>query len=377
MILTKVLIHCFGREFYRANAGFLLAAVILVIGYGLFIKTAGHIPEGQSLTINLILLVHFLQTPAITLVVCALWLIYTIKCWRYTWMASKREDQLFWRYGATSLSYTQQFIAWFLFQVYLFIPLLFYWIIVVLYGLYTHRYEVLCYSGIYLLILTVISTLLYTYHFNSLSFDKPYRLFSLSSAFKRWPKPLWSLFLWELLYHNRGALLITKGISCLFIIAFYRLFADVDQVTRTATLMALGIGLAHSVLIYRDQLFTERHLYFVRQLPYQPTYLYAQQCLTYSLMLLPELLWCAFSFRPSIALLLICLIISKLLLIRSLADRIGQHMRRYLQWVFIDFFVTVLVILYDLPWLIIGINTAIAMFIYFSSYYKREALSIK
>ncbi|GAA4791082.1 hypothetical protein GCM10023231_18750 [Olivibacter ginsenosidimutans] len=376
MVFAKVLIKCFGREFYRINAGFLSASIILIIGYGLFIKSAGHVPEGQSLTINLILLIHFLQTPAITLVVCLLWLLYTIKCWRYMWKTSKRHDQLFWRYSATSIAYTRQLIAWTLFQTYLFIPLLFYWMVVLLYGLYTQHYEAPFYSGIYLLLLTWGSALLYLYRFNSLTFDQARFMLQWTRVFKQWPKPPWSLFLLELLCHGKLNLMVTKGISLALIIAFYTLFYDVDQPTRTAALIVLSISIAHAVLVYRDQLFTEHHLYFFHQFPYRPIFMYLQRWITYTILLLPELIWCIFHFQFGTTTLLIALSISSLLLIRSLADIIGQHMRRYLQWVFIVFFLSIFFLLYDASWLLIGINMVIAVLTYLGNYYNRETLSI-
>lgn len=376
MMVAKLLIKCYGKEFYKINAGFLIASFTMLIGYGLFIKTAGHIPQGQSLTINFILLIHFLQTPIITLLACFIWLIYSIKCWRYVWKKSRQEEQLFWRYSTTSMHLSRQFVNWFFFQLYLFLPLIFYWIIVLIYGLFTQQYETTSLSGLYLIVLTLISAGIYLYRFNFYPFGKQH-IMGPDFGISKWPKPICSLFLYHIFYHKKLSYLLSKCFSVLFIVSFYKLFYDVDQISRTAGLIALSIALTHAVLAYQDYIFAETQLYFLKQFPYKRWQLYVNIICTYSLLLLPECVWFGITFSFSQALLLSALSISNILVIRTLPDLIGTNMRTFLKGAFSIFFIAVILLLYDLSGYIILINTLLAAAIFYRSYYTKESVAIK
>jgi len=376
MTVAKLLIKCYGKEFYKINAGFLIASFIMIIGYGLFIKTAGHIPQGQSLTINFILLIHFLQTPIITLLTCFLWLIYSLKCWRYIWKTSRHEDQLFWRYSATSMRLSRQFASWFIFQLYLSLPLICYWIIVLIYGLFTQHYGTALLSGLYLITLALISAGLYLYRFNFYPFGKQHTLWQ-NLGMSSWPKPIFSLFLYAIFYHKKLSYLLSKCFSALLIISFYKLFYDVDQIFRTAGIIALCIALAHAVLAYQDYIFTKTHLYFVKQFPYARSKIYFNIICTYVLLLLPEWLWYGIVFTFPQALFLLGLSISSILVIRSLPDLIGTNMRTFLKWVFSIFFISIILLLYDLAGYLIIINILLATEIFYRSYYTKESITIK
>jgi len=375
MVLARLLIKCYGKEFYKINAGFLITAFTVIIGYGLFIKTAGHIPEGQALTINFILLLQFLEAPVMTLMVCFLWLIYSIKCWRYVWKMSLREDQVFWRYSATSISLSKQFANWLFFQWYLFLPLAFYWVIATVYGLFTQHYQASLFSGAYLTGLTLLSAALYLYRFNFYPFGKQgtSQLFTMRNC----PKPVFSLFLFEILSNTKLNLLLTKSISLLLIIGFYQLFDDVDQIARTAGIIALCLTLSHGLMAYQDDLFTKTHLYFMLQFPYQRLLIYFYRICTYMLLLLPELLWYLFSFYFPIALLLIGLSISSILFIRAIPEIIGLNMRIFLKWIFGYFFVSMILLLYNLGWYVVAINALSAISIFYHTYYRKETVVIK
>lgn len=374
MVFVKLLIKCFGQEFFKINAGFLITSFSLLIGYGLFIKTAGHIPEGQALTINFTLLLQFLQAPIITLIACLMWLIYSIKCWRYLWRASLQEDQLFWRYSLSACSFWRQFTSFLLFQFYLFVPLYFYWSAAALYGLLIQSYKASLFSGLYLLALTVISAVLYLYRFNVYPYGKATTRRRIS-PFQHYSKPLFSFFLLDMLHRRKLSLLFTKSFSLLLMIGFYQLFTDVDQPATTAGIIALSITVAHSILAYQDGTFTESHLYFLRQLPHRRSLYYFHRFCTYGLLIFPEIIWFLYAVSSPIATLLLC--ISSILFIRSIRDIPGLHMRVFLKWVFGFFFTTIILLLYNLSWYVTVINFLFGTGMFYYWYYRHGSIAIK
>ncbi len=375
-VLTKLLIRSFGKEFYKINAGFLISSFVLVFGYGIFIKTAGHIYPEQYRTINLSLLLNFIDTPIITLMVCLIWFLYTIKSWKYIRKRSLDEDQLFWRYSLTSAQLSRQFLSWFLFQLFVFLPLILYWLIALAYGVFTHHYTIPLFIGVYLLVLALLSATLYVYHFNYAKFGRS-GTYGFRFGIAKWPKPLFSLFLFEILFHNKLAYLLTKCFSFILLLGLFHLFSDVDYPARAGAMIAICISSAHAILAYQDYAFTETYLGFTLHLPHKRLFVYLNVIYSYILLLLPELVWFLFAFSFPLALKLIGLSLSGILFIRVSLCLPSVNMRSFIKLVFGWFFISTMLLLYDYGWYLITINSITSFIVYYLNYYKKETTLIR
>ncbi len=376
MILTHLLIKTFGRPFYRQNAGFLIASFIVIFGYGLFIKTAGHTPQGQGLVINFILLLQFIKNPIICLFIACLWIAYTIRCWHFIIQSSLHDRQLFWRYSSTSFSLGKQCFSWMVLQGFLFIPLWIYWFCGFVYALFVGLYLLPLLTGLFILLLTIFSTFFYVYRFNKHSYGK-IGSHMTTIWIEQIPKPLFSISLFQLIYHQKIALLITKLSSLSLILGLVFLLNDVDQPEKAVALMILTIAVGHSILIYFDIDFQETHLYFIQQFPLSRLKLFTGQVLTYLLLLLPEIGWFMITFDFPAAFQTSLLCISALLFIRGGLYITGLNMRSFLKFTFIYFFVSWITVLYNGEMYLMFANLLIAYLLFYTRHYKRKQLQIK
>ncbi|SEN15587.1 hypothetical protein SAMN05216436_11263 [bacterium A37T11] len=371
-LLANTFIRSFGKNFYRINAGFLIGSFTMVLGYGIFIKSAGDIPKEWNTTINLSLLLNFLEVPIITLMVSVLWLFYSIKSWKFVFMKSLQEDQLFWRYSITAIPLNHQFMSWCLYQLFIFLPLMIYSLLALIYGLFTQHYVLPMITGCYLFLLVLVSATWYVYRFNYASFGKG-DIHPLSYLVAKWPKALYNAFLYEILLHQKLAWMLVKGCSILLISSYIYLFSGTDYPQRAAVLAALLIVLAHSVLVYKDHSFTETYLSFLPHLAFRRINIYLNVCLSYMLLLLPELAWFVVCFPLEEGLLLVGICIGGIVLIRSGLYITGLNMRFYMKTAFSWLFISMLFSLYDASWYMVPIFFIASFFMFYSRYYRLDA----
>ena len=124
MDTARVLIKIFSWRFYRENSGLLLFSYVSIISYCFFIKTAGVYPPEQSVFYHLMLMMTFIVSPAVMLIVFLLFLLYTIKSWRYVGKQLKHETNQFLYYSFCASSKTKQFGSLFLMQLVILLPLI-------------------------------------------------------------------------------------------------------------------------------------------------------------------------------------------------------------------------------------------------------------
>ncbi len=376
MSLARYPIKAFGKEYYKMNAGFLILSFILIFGYGLFIKTAGHIPAGEERTIYLVLLLNFVQSPIITLIACALWLLYTFKCWLYVWKASRLAEHTFWRYSINALPLSKQFYVWFMFQLYLFIPLVIYWLLATIYGLIVLDLLIPLLCGLYLIILVIISTFIYLYRFNFAKFEQESG-FNLTALTRKLRKTPFNAFFYEILLKHKIPFLITKIFSSIALLILKISIFEVDEPIRLIAITALVTVIVQSVIVYLEYRFSQNHLYFIQQLPYSRIKVYTMRVLGYCTLLLLEYIGICFILPASSVFLFLLISLSGLLLIRAILYFNSATMKSFLKWVFIWFSAALILVLYDLPFVLILINLAFSFAFFYFTYYKRSYLVIK
>lgn len=369
----KYLIQSFGKAFYQQYAAGLIASYILLFGYGIFIKTAGHIPSGQEHTIYLVLLLNFVQSPIIATIVLVLWLIYTINTWFFIVKKSKTQEYLFWYYSITALPLRLQIIAWWWLQVYLSLPFIVYWTLALTYGLIIGKLTLALLTGLYLLLLTILSSIIYVYRFNFLVF-KQLKKFRITEIVKRLPKPFFCIFLFELLTNQSLALLVTKGISFAFIIGAFSFFEEIDEPLRFLSILGISIALTHALILFLIHRFCEKQLYFIQQLPIERWKIYIYEISGFFLLLLPE--FCLLGSCFSFTLLPITILISLggVSLLRSFFYVTKASVLPFLKWSFSWFCLAILLTLFDATLALGLLNLGGAFIIFYIRYYRREML---
>ena len=355
--LTNILIKIFANGFYRVHAGlFLFIGLVMV----------GAVPPERLWVYEKSLMIAFVSSPMMALVF-ALWLIYTIKAMHYVSGQIFAVNQQFLFYSSNSLSRKKQFISWFSTQFVILLPIIGYGVIAVFvaitYGFYLSAVGIL----LYLLVLTGSSALLYTRLVNRLMDGSKQSI--LLKIGRKWPKPFFSLFIYNLFDKMKVTYIVTKALSWLIVTGVFLLFADVRSDLRVAGIAVLAIITAHTLIIYNEHVFEEKYLIFSRNLPYSTGTRFFNYLKTYSVLLVPEAIWLFSRFSPVTAAELLLAGLSIAMLFHCLLYRIGINMDKYLQWILFLFVVIFWVILYKLLWLLIIINFLVSFLIFSFNYY--------
>ncbi|MDP9078509.1 MAG: hypothetical protein M3O71_13845 [Bacteroidota bacterium] len=360
--LTTILTKIFAAGFYRAHAG------ILAVG---FFVLFGMVEPGQLLNYHKTLMLNFVSSPLMMGVVFAGWLIYTLKTWHYVVGQIGAVNQQFLFYSSNAFAKSKQFKSWFFVQQMMMLPVSVYGVIAAVVGV-AHHYCLIPLAIIcYLLSLAALSAMLYRKIVNNL-IDGSTQGWLLTLS-RKWRKPWFSLFIYNVLDQHKVTWLVSKGLSYLLITGFFLLFADVAHDIRVAGIALLSVVVAHVKLIYEERAFEEKWLSFTRNLPYSRLQLFTAFAGVYLIIMLPEAIWLFSRFNPVIAFELLITGISIAMLFHCLLYYIGLDMDKYLLWIFFLFVVIFWLILFKLILVLAAINFIVAFGVFWKSYYKHKA----
>jgi hypothetical protein len=367
--LNKVLIKIFAKGFFSVNSGLLLFLFVVLISYCFFIETVGHVgllPPKELAFYRFIIVRTFISSPLITLIMLLFWLLYAIKSWRYVIRQLSIPNYQFLFYSTTSLSKPQQLLSWFCVQSVIFLPLIGYWVFAMVFGIIFHHYLLPGIILLYILLLTFISAILYTYSLNRLV-DGAKQSYILQ-LMKNWRKPYFSLFIYHVFDRVKLGYLLAQILSILSITLASSL--DVQQNVRLAGMVILLVVTAHSFVIYQNHHFEETRLSFSRNLPFSRIKRFANLAYVYLILLLPEYIWLFSSFDVLTAIKSLLLSLSIALLFHSLLYWSGHQMNIYLRCVFFLFFIFFLLILFNVVEVLIPLNFLFAIILFNKHYYQ-------
>ncbi|HEX8327121.1 MAG TPA: hypothetical protein VF629_06250 [Hymenobacter sp.] len=329
--LTRVLLKVVARGFYQEHTGWLIA-LFLVVFVNFFwtqVPNQNHLTEQQIVENGFRLVLLSVSEPLGVAALLGVGLLYSLKSWHYVAGRLKSADVRFLAYSSTALPWPRQLAAWSVVQGVILLPPVVLCLYAMVVGLLFHHWLVPALLPVYLLLLTVTGAGYYTRLLND-AVGKPAQRAGLSWA-RNWPKPLFSLFLYEVIATKRVTYLLTKVASAASIALLLLAFSDARADGRLAGLLALCCAVGHAVLVFLASEFELVYLPFARNLPYGRGQAYGQQVLLYAVLLLPELAWllAAGGFRagwPAAGLLL-----GVTLLLRAVLYRTGQRMTVYLR----------------------------------------------
>ncbi|WP_354584574.1 hypothetical protein [Hymenobacter sp. UYCo722] len=321
------------RGFYQEHTGWLIS-LFLVVFVNFFwtrVPNQNHLTEAQILENGFRLVILSVSDPIGVAVLLGVCLLYSLKSWHYVAGRLKSADVQFLAYSSTALPWSRQVASWSVVQGVILLPVVVLCLYAMVVGVvFQHRLVPVLLPG-YLLGLTVAGACYYTHRLNY-PVGKPDKRAGLTWA-RNWPKPLFSLFLYEIIATKRLTYLITKLISAASSTLLLLAFSDARTDGRLAGLIALCCAFGHVVLVFQAADFELFYLPFVRNLPYGRGQAYGQQVLLYGVLLLPELAWLLTANELGTGLTAAGLLLGVTLLLRAVLYWTGQHMTFYLRLV--------------------------------------------
>jgi hypothetical protein len=332
--LTRVLLRVVASGFYQEHTGWLIA-LFLVVFINFFytrVPNQSHLTEEQLIENGFRLVIASVSEPLGVAALLGVGLLYSFKSWHYVAGRLRGIDVQFLAYSSNALPWSQQVRSWAVVQGAILLPIAGLYLYALVVGLIFHHWLVPVLLPLYLLLLTVAGAYYYTRLLNG-TISKPDKAAGLTWA-RSWPKPLFSLFLYEIITKERITYFITKAASVASIGLLLLAFPASHHDVRLAGMIGLCCAVGHVILVFQASAFELLYLPFVRNLPYGWAQVYWQQVLLYGVLLLPELGWLLATGSSGTSLPAACLLLGVTLLLRALLYWTGQHMTTYLRLVF-------------------------------------------
>ena len=329
--LTRVLLKVVANGFYQEHTGWLISLFLLLFinFFWTRVPDPAHITHEQLLQNGFRLVIMSVSEPIGVVTLLGVCLCYSLKSWHYVAGRLKSPDVQFLAYSSNALPWRQQVAAWSVVQGVILLPLGVLCGYAMVIGVFFHQWVIPHLLPGYLLGLTVIGAGYYTRLLND-TVVKPDKFAGLTWA-RNWPKPLFSLFLYEIIAKKRASYFITKGASLAGIALLLLAFSDSRTDVRLAGMIGLCCAVGHTVLVFQAGEFELFYLPVMRNLPYGRRQVYGQQLLLYGVLLLPELGWLLLANRLNTGLIAAAFLLSVTLLLRSLLYWTGQNMTAYLR----------------------------------------------
>lgn len=331
--LTRVLLKVVARGFYQEHTGWLISLFLLVFINFFYTRVPDqdHLTKEQIMQSGFRLVIMSVSEPLGVAALLGVCFCYSLKSWHYVAGRLKSADLQFLAYSSNALPWRQQVASWSVVQGVILLPVIVLCLYAMVVGFIFHHWQVPVLLPAYLLLLTLAGAGYYTRLLNE-TVVKPDRLAGLTWA-RNWPKPLFSLFLYEIIAKKRVLFLLTKLASVASIALLLLAFPDSRADGRLAGMLALCCAVGHSMLVFQAADFELFYLSIVRNLPYGWWQVCGQQVLLYGVLLLPELGWLLAANRLGTGVVAACLLLSITLLLRTLLYQTGQHMTTYLRLV--------------------------------------------
>lgn len=368
--LTRVLLKVVANGFYQEHTGFLLSLfiVIFINFFYTSVLNQTHLTQEQIIQNALKLVITTVSEPLGVIFLLSICLLYSVKSWQYVAGRLTGVDVQFLFYSSNALSKARQIQSWSLVQLVISLPIIVLGLFAMTIGFTFGHWIIPVLIPVYLLALILLTASYYTRLLNT-TVHKPVNVAGLTGL-RSWPKPLFSLFLYEIVSRKRITYALAKVASWLSIALIYSVFPASHTDIRLVGVMSLCSALTHVILIYQSSEFELFYLRFARNFPYNPWQLYGQQAALYSLLLLPEIVWFLVVGEFSAGVVGAFLLLSVTLLFRALLYGLGQRMSYYLRLVFGLFTVFLLTILFGFTELLAVGNAVAAWLLLYRNRYK-------
>ena len=275
--LTRVLLKVVANGFYQEHTGWLISLFLLLFinFFWTRVPDPAHITHEQLLQNGFRLVIMSVSEPIGVVTLLGVCLGYSLKSWHYVAGRLKSADVQFLAYSSNALPWSQQIAAWSVVQGVILLPVGVLCGYAMAIGVFFHHWVVPLLLPVYLLLLAVIGAAYYTRLLNDTTV-KPDKLAGLTWA-RNWPKPLFSLFLYDIIAKKRVTYIITKVASAASIALLLLAFSDSRTDVRLAGMIGLCCAVGHTILVFQAGEFELFYLPVMRNLPYGRGRVYGQQ----------------------------------------------------------------------------------------------------
>nr|WP_276901950.1 hypothetical protein [Pedobacter kyonggii] len=372
LLSNTALKKIFVAGFYRTHAGMLVFIFVMLISYCLFINTLGTVRPDQIDFWQFFFTISLVSNPLMMTFYLIGSSLYAYKSLKYVLSQLVLPQQEFLYYSFTSSTKKQQFMAWCVVQVYIFIPVLCYTLYAISIGIVFGYYLISIGILLFQLLLVLAGTYICLKENNRLIVaNKPSWLIRIS---RKWSKPVFLLYSFQVFNQSKLAYALTKLLSWVLISSVFVVFADLKDDPRLLMLITTCIVIAHVVLIYHEKIFNNRYLSFLPNFPFTTGKVFFSFCLNYLVLLLPEICWIFSSFGILVSLELMVFAFSVILLFRSLLMLNAMQVKQFLIWVFCLFFLFYLFIMFGFGLILIPLNIIVAWVVFRRNYLNNSIL---
>jgi hypothetical protein len=278
-ITRSILIKSFVKPFYRQHAG--LFAFLFVIMFGV----VGVLDGAKFTDYHFFLIQGILRNPFLFLLILIIWLLYAKKSEQFILNILRRPGFSFLQMLSV-LDIRKLYSLLIRIQFLLFLPIVFYVLIIFAAGIFLHAYTGCIIILVYIILLIQISVHWYMYVIQNPGVSPT--VISFKFPFKIRETPYWSFFI---RYIGRDKKLFFVAIKIYSCAVLYLMVVNQTQVEYDLRMIliffSLGI-LGHGLLIHQLRDMEETRLAFYRTIPRSLLNRFIQYGLIYFILLLPE-----------------------------------------------------------------------------------------
>lgn len=367
----RVLIRLISFRFYKEQMGFLLMVFGVIFSHIFWIKPlGGHLNHEDSVKFHLILLYSFASELIMLILFLILLIVYAWRVVGFMKRQLKLESNQFLFYSINALPSSEQIRIWFGVFTIIFAPA-----ILLVCGIFYAGFK---YGELSLLIYYPVIIFLICYGISAFvvrnlnrGSNAP-RNSLLSITFQHIKKPLWSISLFNFLFHQKMVFLLFKLLSIVIAIGGVFLFRDLNGDVRVFQLITLTMAMINSYLVYAMKKYEDEFLIFSRNFPETIFQIWGRIGAKLVVLFLPELFVILVIFPITDFIPLSAFLLGIGGLFEVLLLRMGE-IQKFYQVIFGMFFGAILLILGGYGWyLILALPISIILFRRF--YYKNIPL---
>ena len=275
--VMKILVQVIVQKFYERNVG-----LFFFIFYLMF----GIVESTQIITYHLSLIYGVLSSSVFLLMVCGVWVLYSLKYLQFIFAEFDKPQNLF-LIELSRLDRTKLFWILLVTVATIDAPVLIYSFFIVSIGVKSHHYlPTLAIIGFHLGAL-LTATFILLKRLNSIHEKASFSFFP--AIHWRWPKPLSIFYLGQLTNQLPTVLFFTKAFSVFAVYGFMQI--PLDHYENRVAVLGLLIGLAgHAVIVFELRKFEEETLRFLRGIPLSIPERFLKIATVYGILLLPEII---------------------------------------------------------------------------------------
>jgi hypothetical protein len=365
-ITRTLLMKSFIKPFYRQHAGLFVFLFIILFG------AVGMVDGAGLMAFHLSLIGGMLKNVNILLVVFLIWFLYSKKTGQFVMNILRRPDFSFLQMLA-QLDIKKLYLLMVWVQFLLFLPIIFYTLIIITAGVYFHAYSAILIILLYILMLILVFSGWYLYKIQNPG--KPLSKTGKFSFISR-KTPYWSLFI---RYIGRDKKLLFTGIKTYSCVVLFLMVINQTRIEYDLSMIllffSLGI-LGHGLIIHQLRDLEETRLTFYRSAPLSLFNRFTQYSLIYFILLIPEIitigLLTPFYLHYSDAIIFVLFSFSILMFLNSLLFIQFFRMKDYLKIILCIFiFIYICVLTVSIPWLCIILFLS-SFAIFYGRYYQFE-----